>query len=806
MWKRWLVIIGFAALVIAIPSAAKAATMYVSPSSKTVTVGGSFTVIIGVNTGGVAINSAQATISYPSTLLEATGISSSGIFTLWAIQPSYSNAAGTATFAGGLPSPGYTGSAGTAIGIVFRAKASGSAKVTISGASILANDGLGTDVFTGAGSGTYTINAASTDTPQTPTTPTEKKTPAAPTISSTTHKDQTTWYSNNNPSFSWTRESGVTGFSTSLDDQPTKTPDTDQDTNDNSQSFSGTPNGTWYFHVRAKNNDGWGPAAHFKINIDTTAPETFTIELLDGEKTTTLSPRLSFTTTDALSGLKEYTLSVNGGPVTTVATDATQPYTLAGLGVGEYTVAVTANDNAGNSATSMVTFRIVSEEVTPEPSQPEPSLPGIAKTINNVLKSVNNILPAPIKNATQKISDTVKDWQANEGVVDTFDNVVKPTITATAIVTAVGVTTTSTALQLTNLLYLLLRFGYFWMAPIHFGKRRRPWGIVFDSTTGRPVSRALVRIFAKEFNKLRESQITDDEGRFGFLISPGEYFVTVGKPGYAFPSRFLRTAIVSQYEEIYRGGLFAVKDKDANTLTINIPIDPLLATISAIRMKWLRILNVLGVVLEKINTPFLIAGSLLSVLTVMIEPQVSNFIILGVYFLLIIIKTVLKFVIGRSWGLVVDDDTGKPIDLAVVRIYDVSTGNVMGTRVTNQLGQFTSFITPGEYYVVILKEGYESFRSKPITVTRRRGLIRMKAGLVPKEKSGAIPEGEPIISLESADRPTRSKPRLTTTSAASATLTDQSPTPPEPSTKGVNRSVFKPPPLISPQKKKRTAK
>ncbi len=803
------IIICTAIIILAAPHLAEAASLGISPSTKTVEVGDSFSVSIRVNTAGVAINSAQATVSYPANLLEATGISSQGIFTLWAISPSYSNATGKATFAGGLPSPGYTGSSGTVIGIVFRAKAAGKATVTIGSASVLANDGIGTDVFTGAGSGTYTINTPAPDTPTTPTTPTtpDKKLPAAPTISSTTHKDQTAWYSNNAPGFSWTKESGVTGFSTALDDKPTASPDTNQDTTDNKQTFTGTKDGTWYFHVRAQNGDGWGPSSHFKINIDTTPPNPFTVELPDGVRTTSQSPRLNFTATDALSGIKNYSLSVNGGPVTTINTDATQPYTLAGLGNGEYSITVTANDNAGNSTTTLTTFTIYTES-TAEPSTPtgpEIPLPGIAKSINSVLKSIDKILPPSVQKVTKKVSDTVENLRQNQGVTNTFDDVIKPTVTTTAIVTAVGVATTSSALQLTNLLYLFLRFSYLWMAPIHFGKRRRPWGIVFDSTTGRPVPRTLVRIFSKEFSKLKESQLTDAEGRFGFLINPGEYFITAGKAGFTFPSRFLRTAIVSQYDEIYRGGLFTVGPKDDGVISINIPLDPKLSEVSKARMKWLRILNAIGLILEKINTPLLIAGLLLSMLTTIIEPWTANFIILGVYVLLIFIKSIMGFLIGRSWGLVVDEDTGKPIELAVVRIYEANTGNIMGTRVTNQLGQFTSFIMPGEYYVVILKEGYEPFRSKPITVTKRRGLIRMKAELLSKDKLRALPEGEEIIYLESVDYPKRTKSAVTPNASKqknnqTATETSQASTNGKPIS---NKSVFKPPPLIAVQKKKR---
>jgi hypothetical protein len=222
-------------------------------------------------------------------------------------------------------------------------------------------------------------------------------------------------------------------------------------------------------------------------------------------------------------------------------------------------------------------------------------------------------------------------------------------------------------------------------------------------------------------------------------------------------------------------------------------------------MKWLRVLNAIGMVMEKVNTPLLVAGFLLSLLTAVIEPWTANFIILGVYIVLIFIKFIIGFLVGHSWGMVVDEETGKPIELAVVRIYDANSGNVMGTRVTNQLGQFTSFIMPGEYYIVILKDRYEPFRSKPITVTKRRGLIRMKAQLIPKDKIKELPEGEEIISLESVDYPKRAKPISSTGASGSESgYSDEEMGQTSSGAKpGLNKSVFKPPPLITVQKRKR---
>jgi len=138
-------------------AAAEAASLYLSPASGAYTVGDGFNVTVGVNTDGVAINSAQATISFPNDILQVTSVAQGGIFTLWPVAPSFSNATGTVSFAGGLPNPGYTGAAGSIITISFQTQVAGTATVTIGSASVLANDGFGTNVLTSSGSGSYTV-------------------------------------------------------------------------------------------------------------------------------------------------------------------------------------------------------------------------------------------------------------------------------------------------------------------------------------------------------------------------------------------------------------------------------------------------------------------------------------------------------------------------------------------------------------------------------------------------------------------------------------------------------------------------
>lgn len=63
-------------------------------------------------------------------------------------------------------------------------------------------------------------------------------------------------------------------------------------------------------------------------------------------------------------------------------------------------------------------------------------------------------------------------------------------------------------------------------------KKVKEWGVVYDEEIKKPVSQAVVRIFDKKFNKLLETQITDNSGKYGFLARRNVYYLTAEKQGY----------------------------------------------------------------------------------------------------------------------------------------------------------------------------------------------------------------------------------------------------------------------------------
>ena len=174
-------------------------------------------------------------------------------------------------------------------------------------------------------------------------------------ISSLTHPNQEFWYSNNAPVFQWETLSvlsGIAGYSYVLDNSPTALPDENIETTGNSISFNDLADGTWYFHIRAKDNlNNWCSASHYQINIDTQLPSGSVLISQDATYTASAFVTLTLTYNDATSGVslvrysnENSTWSDWGSP------SATKAWTLTS-GDGTKTVHYQIEDNAGLVAT-----------------------------------------------------------------------------------------------------------------------------------------------------------------------------------------------------------------------------------------------------------------------------------------------------------------------------------------------------------------------------------------------------------------------------------------------------------------------
>ncbi len=340
--------------------AANAATLYLSPSSGDFTVGNIFTANILVNTEGVTINNAEATVNFPSGLLEVVSFSKSGsIFSLWVEEPSFSNGAGTLSFNGGLPTPGFNGATGKVLSAVFRVKKAGSASLIFSSAAVRANDGEGTDVFKTGVQAKFNLTSEERPLPPPPVTP---GTPKAPNISSSTHPDSTKWYANNNPVFKWDLPSGVNEVTLVLNTRANSPPIISYTPPMSEKTLTDVGDGIWYFNARFRNLAGLGPISSFKLNIDTKPPRNFSIIRLDTDDLTNPQPQLAFATTDDGSGLDRYEMKIGEGDWFKISPKLAASYEMPLQLPGSHMVVVRAFDMANNYSEAKYQLEVQSIE------------------------------------------------------------------------------------------------------------------------------------------------------------------------------------------------------------------------------------------------------------------------------------------------------------------------------------------------------------------------------------------------------------------------------------------------------------
>lgn len=128
-----------------------AAKLDVVSTYGSVNVGDNVKVRIILSSTDQSANAVSSTVSFSNDLLTLNSISKSdSIISLWPVEPSYSNAKGTVNIEGVVLN-GYKGSNGIILTLFFKAKASGVATIKLSNASVLANDGQGTQILSSTG-------------------------------------------------------------------------------------------------------------------------------------------------------------------------------------------------------------------------------------------------------------------------------------------------------------------------------------------------------------------------------------------------------------------------------------------------------------------------------------------------------------------------------------------------------------------------------------------------------------------------------------------------------------------------------
>ncbi|MEY2664988.1 MAG: hypothetical protein RLZZ480_93 [Candidatus Parcubacteria bacterium] len=362
-----------------------AADLSLGPSTGSYAVGQTFTVAVRAVPNGDSINAVEASLKFDPKLLSVVSVSKTGsAFSLWTTEPTFSNAAGTVTFGGGSPTP-FTATSNI-VSVTFRTVAAGSATVNFGTASVLAADGRGTDVYKNGGSATFTVTAAAAPTPTTPT-PTIPVAEAAeeeddgaiifgdpprpPEVGSQVFLDPNVWYKETEGLFSWTLPFDVNVVAVEITDDVENKPEEnkaailDPAVDEYLVTKDKIKDGVQYVSVNFKNQVGWGAPTNRKLQIDTTPPEAFVVNVRAGTSPNSF-PLLNFEANDVTSGIDYYEMTIaDQEPLRITPDEAKLGYLLKELEDGTYTVKVVAYDKAGNARESSAAVLITAGWIKP---------------------------------------------------------------------------------------------------------------------------------------------------------------------------------------------------------------------------------------------------------------------------------------------------------------------------------------------------------------------------------------------------------------------------------------------------------
>ncbi len=243
-------------------------------------------------------------------------------------------------------------------------------------------------------------------------------------------------------------------------------------------------------------------------------------------------------------------------------------------------------------------------------------------------------------------------------------------------------------------------------------RRKKPWGIVYDSVTKIPIDGAKVTLFDSKTGQEIATSTSDMNGKYSFMIIPGEYKIRAERINYDFPSKKLSGYDHDElYENIY-SDLEVIVVEGNTPVTNNIPLDPKYLNVDdienskvsverfvKIRNTWARI--------SKISFTF---GAIFSLLVTIFAPRPYNYIIILFYILSYIAN---KIFIARKRRGNITDEENRPLPFAIVKIFAEGTHTVpVAKTVTDKYGRYYSLVPNGSYFIEIDSKNGDDY--KPI--------------------------------------------------------------------------------------------
>ncbi len=363
-------------------------------------------------------------------------------------------------------------------------------------------------------------------------------------------------------------------------------------------------------------------------------------------------------------------------------------------------LALNYNPSANNPDTSCVY-----EVVSPEP-------PIIEEPINLVtgtptLESLpEEVKPLPVKQAPP-IYSTVKKRSVGEVLNATTQNISDVVGDVLGIISEKSLQSIAFAGIVLPFFIFIILYPTVILSSLLFLKRKNKesWGVVYNSVTKEPLS-GVELILEDESGKKIGTSVSDSEGNFGFITLVGKFKIKAIKHEFEFPSnKLLGKTVDTLYENLYFDEYLEIKDQ-YDVVTKNIPMDPL-------KFNWnefeapknknlMRFYLKFDLFLSDISKFIFAVCLCVSLVLVFASPSVFNFLILGIYYIIIFFKSV---GIGpKKPGYVLYFENKTPLSFGIIKIFSGSSTKEVAHQIIGKTGRYYAHIPNGEYSVQISKK------------------------------------------------------------------------------------------------------
>ena len=92
------------------------------------------------------------------------------------------------------------------------------------------------------------------------------------------------------------------------------------------------------------------------------------------------------------------------------------------------------------------------------------------------------------------------------------------------------------------------------------------------------------------------------------------------------------------------------------------------------------------------------------------------------YLFLLGINIITFLNLRKQYGVIKDSQTKLSLGLATVRLFNNEYGQLTQERATDQNGRYRFLVSPGTYYLIILKEGYQIFQSDLLAIKKGKSI------------------------------------------------------------------------------------